>query len=435
MLSFPPFQLDIENERLWKKGEEKPLRRKPFAILRYLAENPQRLVRHEELVNVVWGPKCAMSASLLRTHLCDLRQVLGEGVVETVGGRGYRFLPEVRLDLAPRRSEATAMVTARGAVVVGRDAELGSLHEALEAAKARRRTTVFVSGEAGMGKTALVDAFLERATATDSLLVGWGTCLEQYGSGEEYLPVLEAVGALCRGPGASRVIDVLSAHAPAWLVRLPGVVRPDRRDDLQRRAAGATPASTVCELADALAVLSQQAPVVLVFDDLQWSDPSTAMLINFLSRRREPAQILIVGTYRPSEGSRDQAATRVARELIAHRHASAIEVLGLSSDAVDGYLSTRFRGHDLSADLAPALQRATSGNPLLLATLVDSFEREGLHRRRMGRREIAIVVSDLAAGSLDGLRHLVDAQVAVFGDAPSEGALVREAATPRSRAA
>ncbi len=67
MLSFPPFRLDLDNERLWKDGEELRLRRKPFAILRHLARHPQRLVTHEEIVEAVWG-KFAMSESLLRTH-------------------------------------------------------------------------------------------------------------------------------------------------------------------------------------------------------------------------------------------------------------------------------------------------------------------------------------------------------------------------------
>src|ERR1700756_1878243 len=86
------------------------LRRKPFAILRYLVQNPQRLVTHAEIVEAVWG-KVAMSESLLRTHVHDLRGVLGEGTVETVVGRGYRFIAEIKQvysdDLAtPARADA-----------------------------------------------------------------------------------------------------------------------------------------------------------------------------------------------------------------------------------------------------------------------------------------------------------------------------------------
>src|SRR4029077_2555734 len=83
LLSFPPFQLDLDAERLWRDDKEVQLRRKPFAILRFLVQNPQRLLTHEEIVEAVWG-KIAMSESLLRTHVHSLRGALGEGIVETV---------------------------------------------------------------------------------------------------------------------------------------------------------------------------------------------------------------------------------------------------------------------------------------------------------------------------------------------------------------
>jgi DNA-binding winged helix-turn-helix (wHTH) protein len=92
VLSFPPFRLDLVEERLWKGNREVRLRRKPFAILRFLAQNPRRLVTQGEIVDAVWGRNVAMSESLLRTHMRDLRHALGEAVIETVVGRGYRFV-------------------------------------------------------------------------------------------------------------------------------------------------------------------------------------------------------------------------------------------------------------------------------------------------------------------------------------------------------
>jgi DNA-binding winged helix-turn-helix (wHTH) protein len=91
VLLFPPFRLDLVQERLWKDERELRLRPKPFAILRFLALHPGRLVTHTEIVEEVWG-KLVMSESLLRTHVRDLRRALGEPLIETVIGRGYRFL-------------------------------------------------------------------------------------------------------------------------------------------------------------------------------------------------------------------------------------------------------------------------------------------------------------------------------------------------------
>jgi DNA-binding winged helix-turn-helix (wHTH) protein len=95
VLSFPPFRLDLFEERLWKDERELQLRPKPFAILRYLAQRPRRLVTRSEIVEGVWGGPVAMSGSLLRTHMLDLRHTLGDVVIETVIGRGYRFVATV----------------------------------------------------------------------------------------------------------------------------------------------------------------------------------------------------------------------------------------------------------------------------------------------------------------------------------------------------
>jgi predicted ATPase/DNA-binding winged helix-turn-helix (wHTH) protein len=417
MLSFPPFRLDLDNERLWKDDAELRLRRKPFAILRHLVQHPQRLVSHDEIVEVVWG-KMATSESLLRTHVSEVRQVLGEGVVETVVGRGYRFLPEVRrVDLEAWRGGDTASIpaTENGRVLVGRDGELETLQAALRSAKDRRRTTIFVSGEAGMGKTTLVDVFLERASVAGPPFVAWGACVEQYGSGQAYLPVLDAVRGMCRGRAAPRAIEVFARHAPAWLAQLPGVVRPDRLGDLQRRAAGATQARMVCELADALEALSVDAPVVVVFDDLQWTDPSTAELIAFLGSRREAAQLLIVGTYRPEETPRGHPLARVTGQLIAHRQAASLALEGLGSGAIDAYLSKRYPGHAFPRELQRSLEQSTGGNPLFLTTLVDELEGQDLVRQQDGHWELATSLRDVAARRPDGVRRLIDGQIDRLG--------------------
>ena len=127
LLSFPPFRLDLDAEQLWRGDKEVQLRRKPFAILRYLAQNPQRLVTQAELVEAVWG-KIAMSESLLRTHVHDLRGVLGEGIIDTVVGRGYRFAAEIEHayadDHGPRGNEEPPRTVAR--CVVGRDREIAA---------------------------------------------------------------------------------------------------------------------------------------------------------------------------------------------------------------------------------------------------------------------------------------------------------------------
>src|SRR5215510_14983290 len=95
-IHFPPFHLDLTNEQLWQGTQQLPLRPKPFALLRYLVENPGRLVTKEELLQAVW-PKTYVSEGLLSTYIRDLRAVLGDDpaaprFIETVVRRGYRFI-------------------------------------------------------------------------------------------------------------------------------------------------------------------------------------------------------------------------------------------------------------------------------------------------------------------------------------------------------
>jgi DNA-binding winged helix-turn-helix (wHTH) protein len=137
------------------------LRRKPFAILKYLARNPNRLVTHQELTEAIWG-KVSMSENVLRTHVYDIRDVLGEGIIETVVGRGYRFLLEVRAMDRTGRARVKPDAASQSSLV-GREREIDELRGHLARSLERERQVVFLMGEPGIGKTALMDAILREA--------------------------------------------------------------------------------------------------------------------------------------------------------------------------------------------------------------------------------------------------------------------------------
>src|SRR5580698_7267845 len=150
---FGPFRFDVMEQRLFREGKEIKLRPKAFAILRHLTAHPQRLVPQEELIDAVWG-KIAMSDSLLRTHVAAVRRAIGEGVVETVVGRGYRFLFAIETEKPEPAPHAAEHVATRIAPphLVGRSAEISILRQAFEAALHRKRQMVFVTGDPGIGK-------------------------------------------------------------------------------------------------------------------------------------------------------------------------------------------------------------------------------------------------------------------------------------------
>lgn len=328
-LLFPPFRLDSTEERLWRDSQAISLRRKTFAMLRYLVEHAGQLVTKDELLAAVW-PGTVVTEGLLSGCINELRKALDDDpksphFIETVHGRGYRWIaplttaPPIQ---SPRSKVQSPQLTTENwqlaSPLVGRETELTQLHEWLEKVLRGERQVVFVTGEPGIGKTTTVDAFLAQvvtsghvqsleAPPSSLLLVGRGQCIEHYGAGEAYLPVLEALGRLCRAQAGQDLITLLKQHAPTWLVQMPTLLADTELEAVQRRVQGATQERMLREMADALEVLTgvgtthASSLLILVLEDLHWSDVSTLDLLAFLARRREPARLLVIGTYRPVE--------------------------------------------------------------------------------------------------------------------------------------
>jgi predicted ATPase len=94
------------------------------------------------------------------------------------------------------------------------------------------------------------------------------------------------------------VVQTLATHAPTWLVQFPALVTRDHRDTLQRELLRTTRERMLREIAEALEVLTAECPLLLVFEDLHWGDPATVDLLGALARRRGPARLMLVATYR-----------------------------------------------------------------------------------------------------------------------------------------
>jgi DNA-binding winged helix-turn-helix (wHTH) protein/predicted ATPase len=408
-IEFPPFRLDLTNQELWRGAERIPLRAKPFAVLAYLAANPARLVLRAELVNAVW-PDTRVGEAVLRGYVRELRTLLGDEAaaprfIETVARRGYRFVAPIRSgEPAPPARARPAPDTARRLPpnVVGRGAELAELERRLAEADAGARQIVFVTGEPGIGKTTLVDAFA-RAIGDRGGWTARGQCVEHFGACEAYLPVLEALGRLGRQPRGEEMIAVLARHAPSWLVALPALVPDAELETLHRRAQGTTRERMLRELADAVEALTADRPLVLVLEDLQWSDPSTLDLLSSLARRREPARLLVVGTYRPAEVSgRTHPLAAIRQELQAHGLCTELALRALEAAEIGAYLAARLPGERHAPDLERAIHRATEGNPLFVVTLVDDWTARG-------RPAPGGVSSDL--GVPNTLRQMIERQL------------------------
>jgi tRNA A-37 threonylcarbamoyl transferase component Bud32 len=163
-------------------------------------------------------------------------------------------------------------IDGRPEVFVGREPELQTLAGFLRQAVEGAGRIVFITGEPGIGKTALADEFLRRASRTHPILCR-GRCSEQYGTGEAYLPFLDAFSALLAGPDGERIAGVLRTCAPTWCLQFQSFAAGSVLEQLQRETIGATKERMLREMGDALGALAAARPVVLLLEDLHWSDP------------------------------------------------------------------------------------------------------------------------------------------------------------------
>lgn len=381
------FRLDTENQCLVADSGEIPLRPKAFAVLRYLADRAGQLVIKEDLLTKVW-PDAFVGEEVLKGCISELRQALGDDAknpryIKTVPRRGYRFIgslagtdsPAVELPTLPPFAERASRELAP---VFGRESEMARLEDCLQKALHGERQIVFVTGDNGIGKTALVDGFLVRAAEDSEIVIAYGQCQELYGKGEAYMPVLEALERVGREAGFGRLVPLLNRHAPTWLVQMPSLIDARDQEALQRRVASATPGRMLREIAQALEALTADIPLVLVLEDLHWSDYSTIDLISSLARRREPARLLLIGTYRATPvNTENHPLKAVHQNLRIHRQCVDLPLAGLERAALEAYLDQRLGEGGQSGNLIELLSRLTEGNPLFLMTMVEDLLERG----------------------------------------------------------
>ncbi len=425
----PAVRIEADNEWAWCGERRLALAPRAFAVLRYLVEQPQRLITKDDLLAAVWRDAIVSDAAVA-SCIRDLRQALGDSsraprYIETVHRRGFRFIGPIAQAAADAgrgftRPEAGSDVmrlpNASGfspsvATLVGREGELAWLHARLARAMNGQRQLAFVTGEPGIGKTALVETFLAQIGEGDAPRVGHGQCVEQYGPGEPYLPVLEALGRLGRAAGGERLVENLRQHAATWLVQLPGLLADRDVEAVQRRAQGSTRERMLRELVEALDAFSLDTPLVLVLEDLHWSDSATIDLLAMLARRQEAARLLVLGTYRPAHlAGTEHPLKPVKQELQAHGRCEELPLEFLSAGAVAEYLERRFPGQGFPPELAGVLHRNTDGNALFLVNTVDDLIAQGQLRAVDGQWRLSTPVDAIALGAPETLGQMVDRQ-------------------------
>ena len=368
-VEFPPYELDLVSHELRCDGRQVRLRTKDFFVLQYLVEHSDRAVTKHELFQAVW-PDVAAPGAVLKMSIRSLRKALGDTVrphvmIRTVRGVGYRFL-------------VPALHNGQRHPVnfVGREDELSYLSDRLQSALARKRQVLLLCGEPGIGKTSLVDRFIERISQPE-IYVARGQCIESYGSGEAYHPLLAILQDWYRREG-EQLVAVLNQHAPSWLAQLPSLVSIADHAQLSARVQRASQDRMVREICQALDILAQQRGVVLILEDLHWSDTSTLDVIASLASRSHPAKLMVLGTYRPQQvRTQDSSLQALVHDLQRSGHTQPYTLPRLTEEAVVRYLRQRFLHNTFPQTLAQAVYERTNGNPLFLVKMLDALVEQG----------------------------------------------------------
>jgi len=318
---------------------------------------------------------------------------------------------------------------------VGRAGELELLGAALESAAGGRTSTILIAGDAGIGKTRLVEEFCGQARQRGAR-PATGVCVPIGGGGLPFGPVVGILRDLVRQLGESAAGGLLGRLASDLGVGSPGAGhRPSGGLVDEMAKTRLFESILVC-----LATLAEDAAAVLVVEDLQWADSASAELLSFLVRNLTYARVLLVGTYRSEDVDREHPLRPWLGELGRHPRVRALHLDGLArgemTELIGGIL-----GHPPDWALAEAVSARAQGNPFfaeeltaarhdpmlspelqgVIMTRVDGLSKQARQLVGLAATAGTIVAHDLlvASGALDA-----DSLHAALAEALDKGILV-----------
>jgi len=256
--------------------------------------------------------------------------------------------------------------------LIGRERELTLLEAALDATRDGARRLVLVSGDAGIGKTRLIEELAEQAASSGAEVL-WGRCYEGQGA-PAFWPWMEVVRASAKGRRPEQLRRALGAGAGDL-----GQIVPELRElfpDLEPARmldAEAARFRLYDSLSGFLTRLAATRRLVVLLDDLHWGDAPSLELLQFVASRPDDAPILIAGTYRDVELASTHPLADTLAQLPKDTRYVRLELTGLGEDAV-GRLISNATGDVVSQPLAAAVQHRTKGNPFFVSELVRLLE-------------------------------------------------------------
>jgi tetratricopeptide (TPR) repeat protein len=273
-----------------------------------------------------------------------------------------------------------------GGVFVGRQREMGELKGCLEDALSGRGRLVTLVGEPGIGKTRTAQELATYGGLRGAQVL-WGRCYEEQGA-PPYWPWVQAIRSYVRdidpdqlrsdmGAGAADIAEVVSDVRE----QLPGLESPPQLEPEQARF------RLFDSITSFLAGAARRKPLVLVLDDLHWADHPSLLLLEFVARELANARVLVIGTYRDMELSRQHPLSQTLGELTRERLFQRVLLRGLDREDVGRFIELA-SGVNPPTGMVEAVHRQTEGNPLFVTEVVRLLVQEGeLTQDRAGQRD------------------------------------------------
>jgi DNA-binding CsgD family transcriptional regulator/tetratricopeptide (TPR) repeat protein len=236
---------------------------------------------------------------------------------------------------------------------------------------------VLVGGDAGIGKTRLVEEVAGRARAQGALVLTGGCVSLGNGEGLPFAPIVEAFRRLPSiieqgGAGSIRDIDELRSSETSDLGRLlPELGSPTSVDPSVFDRPGWVQARIFEGLLALLRSLGEHLPVLLIVEDLHWADDSTRDVLTFLARNARSERLAVVGTYRTDELNRRHPLRPWLSEMDRLPRVARIEVGRFGRADLDAQISS-ILGHRPGTELLDAIERRAEGNPFFVEELLAS---------------------------------------------------------------
>lgn len=418
MIEFSPFCLDLPGQCVWEMLEGEPMRPvamrpKAFAVLAYLVQNAGKVVAEEQLLEAVW-PGVFVQPEAIKGRLFEVRAALGDDskaprFIETVPRRGYRFIAPLHV----HSTTNTAVNLPPPPALVGRESLVAQMRLSLELADRGVPQIVFVTGEPGIGKSAVIAAF-ERE-AVEHLVrprIARAHCIEGFGGKEAYFPVLVALGKMCDGPDGPAVVNILATLAPTWLVQFPALLTRERRELLRQEILGATRERMLREIRAVLEALTANRPMLMIFEDLQWVDLATIDLLSALARQEGELRLMIVASVRSGDIAQPgHPLQAVQQNLVMRRTYLQIDVAPLDAKQTAAYFETLLPQQPAPLELATLIHRHTGGNPLFMVAAVDNLMMRGLISKDDGRWVLNRAIDQIVIDVPDTLRKMIETQI------------------------